>query len=337
VEALLYEKQEDGSVICGLCNHRCHIRTDGYGKCKVRQNINGTLETLVYGKLIAINPDPIEKKPLYHFLPGTLTYSIATVGCNFRCTFCQNMEISQMPREHGRIEGTPFSPEEVVADALRHQCRSISFTYTEPTVFFEFAHDTARLAQANGLKTVFVSNGYMTTDAIDKIAPWLDAANIDLKAFSETFYKEQCGARLEPVKQSLTYLKARGIFLEVTTLLIPGLNDSTAELKAMADFIVYTLGPRTPWHISRFHPAYNMPDVSPTPMGRLTEAYEIGKKAGLKYVYIGNVAGHTGSNTYCPSCGKTLVKRAGHFQLQEYMIQNGCCMHCFTPIDGVDM
>jgi len=337
VEALLYEKQEDGSVICGLCNHRCHIRTDGYGKCKVRQNINGTLETLVYGKLIAINPDPIEKKPLYHFLPGTLTYSIATVGCNFRCAFCQNMEISQMPREQGRIEGTPFSPEEVVADALRHQCKSISFTYTEPTVFFEFAYDTARLAQANGLKTVFVSNGYMTTDAIDKIAPWLDAANIDLKSFSDEFYKKLCGARLEPVKQSLTYLKARGVFLEVTTLLIPGLNDSPAELKAMADFIVYTLGPRTPWHISRFHPAYNMPDVSPTPVGRLAEAYETGKKSGLKYVYIGNVAGHAGSNTYCPNCGETLVKRAGHFQLQEYRIKDGCCTHCFTHIDGVGM
>ena len=337
MEALLYEKQEDGSVICGLCNHRCHIRTDGYGKCKVRQNINGTLETLVYGKLIAINPDPIEKKPLYHFLPGTLTYSIATVGCNFRCAFCQNMEISQMPREQGRIEGTPFLPEEVVADALRHQCKSISFTYTEPTVFFEFAYDTARLAQANGLKTVFVSNGYMTTDAIDKIAPWLDAANIDLKSFSDEFYKKLCGARLEPVKQSLTYLKARGVFLEVTTLLIPGLNDSPAELKAMADFIVYTLGPRTPWHISRFHPAYNMPDVSPTPVGRLAEAYETGKKSGLKYVYIGNVAGHAGSNTYCPNCGETLVKRAGHFQLQEYRIKDGCCTHCFTHIDGVGM
>lgn len=337
MEAMLYEKQADGFVKCNLCNHRCVIKPDGRGKCAVRQNTSGVLETLVYGRLIAINPDPVEKKPLYHFLPGTLTYSIATVGCNFRCAFCQNMDISQMPRNGKIIEGTRFTPEEVVAEAKRRQCKSIAFTYTEPTVFFEFAYDTARLAQRNDLKTIFVSNGYMTIEAIDKIAPYLDAANIDLKAYSEKFYHDLCGAKLEPVKESLAYLKARGIFLEVTTLLIPGKNDDPAELKEMAEFIAYTLGPRTPWHISRFHPAYNMLDVSPTPVSKLIEARDIGKRSGLKYVYIGNVHGHAGGDTYCPGCGKAVIKRAGYFNLQDYMIRDGCCAYCHAPIDGVGM
>ncbi len=336
MEAMFYEKLDNGSVLCKLCNHRCVIKPDGYGVCKVRQNIKGVLETLVYGKLVAINPDPIEKKPLYHFMPGTLSYSVATAGCNFKCSFCQNMDISQMPRESAKIEGSLFSPEDVVLDAKRTGCKSISFTYTEPTVFFEFAYDTAKLAHEQGLKNIFVSNGYMSTEAIDAIAPYLDAANIDLKAFTEDFYKNFCGAKLEPVKKNLSYLKSKGVFLEVTTLLIPGKNDDEKELKMMAEFIVETLGPRTPWHISRFYPAYHMKDISPTPVGMLSQAREIGINAGLRYVYIGNVPGHAGIHTYCPRCGKPVIKRAAYFQIDEYMIKDGCCKYCNFPIDVVE-
>ncbi|MDY6824440.1 MAG: AmmeMemoRadiSam system radical SAM enzyme [Thermodesulfobacteriota bacterium] len=337
MEAYLYEKLAEDKVACHLCGYRCVVKPDGYGRCKVRQNIGGSLQTLVYGRLIAINPDPIEKKPLYHFMPGTLSYSIATVGCNFRCDFCQNMDISQMPRGTGKIAGTDYSPAEVVADALRTGCRSIAYTYTEPTVFFEFAHDTARLAREKGLKNLFVSNGYMTPEAIDMIAPYLDAANIDLKAFDDAFYQEHCGARFEPVKESLAHLKEKGVFVEVTTLLIPGMNDSAGEIEAAARFIADRLGAETPWHLSRFHPAYKMDDVSPTPVGTLTRAYDIGKAAGLKYIYIGNVPGHDGENTYCAECGELVIERAGFFNVKTDKVKNGCCAYCGNILPGVDL
>lgn len=337
MEAYLYEKLAEDKVACHLCNHNCVIKPDGYGRCKVRQNIGGALQTLVYGKLIAINPDPIEKKPLYHFAPGTLSYSIATVGCNFRCDFCQNVDISQMPRATGKIAGTDYTPKTVVADALNTGCHSIAYTYTEPTVFFEFAYDTAKLAHEKGLKNVFVSNGYMTTAAIDMIAPFLDAINVDLKAFNEDFYQTYCGAHFEPVKENLVHLKDKGVFVEVTTLLIPGMNDSVAEIEAAARFIADRLGPETPWHLSRFHPAYKMNDVSPTPAGTLTQAHEIGKQAGLKYVYIGNLHGHDGENTYCAQCGELVIERAGFFNVKTDKVQNGCCAHCGHKLPGVDM
>ncbi len=337
VEAFLYEKKEDGSVQCNLCCHRCHVKADGYGRCKVRRNTNGCLESLVYSKLIAINPDPIEKKPLYHFFPGTLSYSIASVGCNFRCSFCQNADISQMPRKTGRIEGNVFSAADVVADAQRHNCQSIAYTYTEPTINFEFVYDTAVLAREKGIKNIFVSNGYMTPEAIDMIAPYLDAANIDLKAFSDDFYQDLCNARLEPVLETLKRLKARGVFLEVTTLLIPGHNDAAHELIQLTKFISEFLGPETPWHISRFHPTYELTAISPTPVGRLQETREIGMKAGLKYVYIGNVPGHNGGNTYCPACGNVLVERAGFLNIKNYHIKDGHCTYCGETIEGVGL
>jgi len=287
--------------------------------------------------VVAEHIDPIEKKPLFHLAPGSLSYSIATVGCNFSCRFCQNADIAQMPKDrNGMILGSPVRPAQVVESALRAGCLSISFTYTEPTVYFEYAFDTATLARQKGLKTVFVSNGYMGAEAIDMIAPVLDAANIDLKAFSDDFYKTYCGARLSPVKETLRKMKAAGIFLEITTLLIPGLNDSETELKALAQFIVKDLGPETPWHISRFHPTYRLTDRPMTPLASLSFARKTGIEAGLYYVYTGNVPGDTGENTFCHLCGKTLIHRRG-YMIRDNAIENGKCPDCQAPIHGVDI
>jgi pyruvate formate lyase activating enzyme len=337
VEALFYEKLEDQKVRCHLCHHRCTINNNGFGRCKVRQNVNGVLESMIYSRLVAINPDPIEKKPLFHVMPGSLSYSIGAAGCNFRCTFCQNADISQMPRESGRMGENIFSAADIVDDALANKCRSIAFTYTEPTVNFEFCYDTALLARAKKLKTVFVTNGYMTTEAIDMIAPYLDVASVDLKSYSDDVYRELCEARLEPVKESLKHFQRRGVFIEVTTLVIPGINDSEPELKNMAAFLVNELGPETPWHISRFHPTYQLLDVSPTPMGTLSRARDIGLKAGLKYVYIGNVPGHPSENTYCPECGKIIIERAGFYNIKQYRIENSRCTYCGALISGIDL
>ncbi len=335
MEALFYEKLEDSKVRCHLCHHRCVINNNGFGRCKVRQNVNGILETLIYSRLVAINPDPIEKKPLFHVMPGSLSYSIGAAGCNFRCVFCQNAEISQMPRESGRTGENIFSAADIVDDAQKNKCRSIA--YTEPTVNFEFCYDTAVLAHEKGLKNIFVTNGYMTPEAIEMIAPYLDAANIDLKSYSDNFYKELCEAQLEPVKESMKYFQSRGVFVEVTTLVIPGKNDTELELKNLAEFLVNEMGPETPWHISRFHPTYNLMNVSPTPVGTLVKARDIGLKAGLKYVYIGNVHGHAGENTYCPQCGEIIVERAGFYNIKSYHIENSRCAYCGALINGIEM
>ncbi len=335
MEAYLYQPLEDGKVQCHLCSHRCVIKQGRRGKCNVRENQEGVLQTLVYGKLIARHVDPIEKKPLFQFLPGTLSYSIATVGCNFRCRFCQNADIAQMPTDHqGRIMGEQTDPEEVVRAAKRAGCRSISYTYTEPTVFFEFAYQTAKLAHGEGLRNVFVTNGYMTAEALRMIQPYLDAANVDLKAFSNTYYKELCGAKLKPVKETLKLMKSLGIFVEVTTLIVPGLNDDGAELNNLASFIAADLGVDTPWHISRFHPTYRLRDRPPTPVESLTAARRIGIEAGLKYVYTGNVPGEIGESTYCSGCGQMVIERWG-FQVRRLRIKNGCCTHCGAAVDGV--
>ncbi len=335
MEALLYEKRSDRKVECALCSHRCVIPTGHRGICGVRENRDGILHTLVYGRLVAGHIDPIEKKPLFHFLPGSLSYSIATVGCNFRCRFCQNADIAQMPADHGgRIRGEATDAGAVVAAAVRGGCRSIAYTYTEPTVFFEFALDTARLAHAQGIRNVFVTNGYMTREALEMIAPVLDAANVDLKAFNRKYYTEVCGAKLEHIQETLRNMKAMGVFVEVTTLVVPGLNDDPAELKALAEFLVQDLGPDTPWHISRFHPTYRLADRPPTPIKTLQSAREIGRLAGLKHVYTGNAPGDEGENTFCPSCGETLIERLG-FRVGEVRLKDGRCAKCGTAIEGV--
>ena len=337
MEACLYEKLEENKVRCNLCAHTCVIKPGRRGICGVRQNEDGGLQTLVYGRLIARHVDPIEKKPLYHLLPGSRSYSVATVGCNFKCAFCQNADIAQMPNDRrGAILGSACAPEEVVADALEQGCRSIAYTYTEPTIYFEFAYETARLARSKGLKNVFVTNGYMTAQALEMAAPYLDAANVDLKAYTDEFYKTRCSSRLEPVKDTLRRMKALDIWVEVTTLIIPGLNDDPDELRALAAFIVHDLGSETPWHISRFHPTYKLTDRPPTPVPTLAAAYEIGKAAGLHYVYMGNVPGEGGENTHCHQCGTLLIERLG-FRVRRNTIRNNQCPECQTPVSGIGM
>jgi len=278
----------------------------------------------------------VEKKPLFHFYPGTSAFSIATVGCNFRCDFCQNWEISQMPRNEGRIAGGYVSPEAIVQAVKRYGSRSIAYTYTEPTIFYEYTYDIAVLAHKEGIANVYVTNGYMTPEMLEEFQPYLDAANVDLKAGKDEFYRKYCGARLQPVLESLKKMKEMGIWVEVTTLVIPGLNDSDEELRFIADFISQELGPETPWHVSRFHPHYKMYDRPPTPVSTLHRAREIGLKAGLRYVYEGNVPGSEGENTYCYNCGKLLIRRFG-FEILEYRVKEGKCYNCGAPIDGVGL
>lgn len=332
-EAYLYEKLEGKKVRCFLCNHRCLIRDGAKGTCRVRENRRGVLFSLVYGKVIARHVDPIEKKPLFHFLPGSTSYSIATVGCNFKCTFCQNADISQMPADYDQIWGEKTTPEALAKEAASSGSATIAYTYTEPTVYFELALDTARVAVSKGIKNIFVTNGYMTEEALKEICPDLHGANVDLKSFTGTFYKERCGARLEPVKKTLELMKEMGVWLEITTLLIPGLNDSNEELEGLARFIA-GLGSDIPWHISRFHPTYRLLDIRPTPPDSIRRARDIGYEAGLRYVYSGNLPGDQGEKTYCHYCGKLLIDRFG-FYVKQNRITMGCCPDCETEIPGV--
>ncbi len=337
MEAYLYDKLDDQTVRCNLCQHTCLIKAGRRGLCGVRENRDGVLETLVFERLIARNVDPIEKKPLFHLLPGSSSYSVAAVGCNFKCRFCQNADIAQMPNDRqGTIVGNTCTPDAVVADAIAQNCQSIAYTYTEPTVYFEFAYETAKIANGKGLKNVFVTNGYMSAAALKMVAPYLDAANVDLKAFTDEFYKSMCSAKLEPVKETLRRMKKMKIMVEITTLIIPGLNDDPAELAALADFIVDDLGPETPWHISRFHPTYRLTDRPPTPVDTLQKAYDIGHKAGLHYVYMGNVPGQGGESTYCHHCRALLVERTG-FSIRRNKIEEDSCPQCRTPVYGIGM
>ena len=334
-EARLYEKLSDDRVRCHLCAHRCTIADGKKGICHVRENRGGTLYTLVYGRTIARHVDPVEKKPLFHFYPGTTAYSMATAGCNFRCRWCQNWEISQVPRERHLVMGREASPEQIVTAAQRAGCRSIAYTYTEPTVFFECTYDTARLAHKAGLANIYVTNGYMTEEMLETFQPYLDAANVDLKAFRDETYRKYVGARLQPVLDSLKRIKALGIWLEVTTLVIPGINDDPAELRDAAQFVAHELGADTPWHISRFFPAYKMSDVPATPIPTLQRAREIGLEEGLRYVYMGNVLGV--ENTLCHSCGRLLIRRSGFRILENNVRPSGRCPDCGTPVAGVGM
>jgi pyruvate formate lyase activating enzyme len=334
-EAMFYEKLGNAVVKCNLCNHRCRITDSKRGICGVRENNNGTLYSLVYGKVVARAVDPMEKKPLFHFLPGSRAYSIATVGCNFRCGNCQNFEISQMPKEGGLIVGEDVPPEEIVLAAKQNNCESIAYTYTEPTIFFEYAYDVAKLAKKEGIKNVFVTNGYISEEALVEIRPYLDAANIDLKGFSDEFYRKNCGARLNHVLDSIRLHKSLGIWIEITTLIIPSLNDSEEELRKVAEF-VKEVGEEIPWHISQFYPMYKLLDLPPTPIATLRRAREIGLKVGLRYVYEGNVPGEAGENTYCYKCGNLLIRRYG-YQILENKIKNSTCSYCGAKIDGIGM
>ena len=334
-KAVLWEAAEDKKLRCKLCNWRCSIANGKSGRCAVRKNIDGVLYSLNYDKVCSANPDPIEKKPLFHFQPGTSSFSIATMGCNFLCEFCQNWQISQAAIEDGRIDGQAISPGKIVEAAVRSGCKSIAYTYTEPTVFMELCNDCGRLAKKKGLTNIFVSNGYQTREAIDFALRWLDGINVDLKSFSDDYYKKLCKARLQPVLDTISYIaKETDIWLEVTTLLVPGENDSDDELKALADFIVSKAGADVPWHISRFHPNYKYLDSAVTPVETLQRAYEIGKTAGLHYIYLGNVPGAKAENTFCYKCAKLLIERSG-YHISANHITNACCPDCGVKIAGV--
>lgn len=332
-DAMLYEPLEDREVHCFLCNHHCRIRDGETGFCRVRMNMGGRLKTLAYGKVVSANSDPIEKKPLYHFLPGSMSFSVATMGCNFHCGFCQNWQISQI-EEKGipELPGQPMSPEEIVEAARNTGCSSIAYTYTEPTIFFEYAYDTAKLAKNANLANVFVTNGFMTREALETISPYLDACNVDLKSFNREFYKSACHGRLKPVLDSIRAMKKLGIWVEVTTLIIPNRNDSDAELQQIAEFIA-GISTEIPWHISRFHPGYQYGDSAPTSPETLRKAYALGKEAGLQFVYVGNLPGEE-KDTLCPFCNHPLIER-GSFFASKSNVSNSRCPECGATVPGV--
>jgi pyruvate formate lyase activating enzyme len=333
-EARFYEKLSNEKVQCHLCAHECLIALSKRGICAVRENRGGVLYSLVYGKIVSGNVDPIEKKPLFHFLPGTRAFSIATVGCNFQCQHCQNFDISQYPRLHNKeIIGSDLTPADIVAEARSTHSSTIAYTYTEPTIFSEFCYDTAVLAREEGIRNVYVSNGFMTESSANAMAKVIDGDNIDLKSFSDKFYRKVCKARLQPVLDTIARMKALGVWVEVTTLLIPGLNDSDSELKDIANFIKQT-GPEIPWHVTAFYPTYKMLDRPRTPVSTLRRARDIGLEAGLRYVYTGNIPGESGESTYCYACNELLIERLG-YTIRRNRLQNGACHKCGAQIDGI--
>ncbi|MDO8668132.1 MAG: AmmeMemoRadiSam system radical SAM enzyme [bacterium] len=374
-EAQFYKKSANQTVACELCNHFCHIKNNAVGICGVRKNLDGKLISLVYGYPAAINIDPIEKKPLFHFLPGSKTFSLGTLGCNFKCANCQNWGISQakaidslsfprrqpvfffcaevsteeQSRQDEREKNNKFwipayagmtnkkiqsqtkeiiQPSYIVERALKSGCRSIAYTYNEPTVFAEYALDIMKLAKKNNLKNIWVSNGYMSKSCLEAIIPYLDAINVDLKSMDENFYRKNCGAKLKPILKNLMAIKKSGVHLEITTLIIPKLSDDPARLKKIAKFIVHELGAEVPWHLSRFSPdvSWKLKNTPATPEKTILEAYELGKKAGLKYVYVGNVHSIDKENTYCPNCGQLAIKRVGYHITRHD--DNGHCPKC---------
>ncbi|MCO6475133.1 MAG: AmmeMemoRadiSam system radical SAM enzyme [Phaeodactylibacter sp.] len=349
-EAILYEPMEKKAVRCTACKIRCVVKPGGAGVCGVRQNKGGKLYLLVYGKASAVNIDPIEKKPLYHFLPGSQIFSIGAIGCNFACSFCQNWDLSQLARtlreklmKEKHIEdielevgqyGYELSPERIVKLCLEKKVPSIAYTYNEPVIFFEYLHDASTLARRHGIRTVFVSNGYESEEALDAAAGYLDAMNIDLKSFRDEFYKKLCKARLQPVLDTIRDVHKRGVWLEVTTLVIPGQNDSEAELRDIAGFIA-SVDNNIPWHISAFHPAYRMKDTPYTSRAALEKAYDIGLGAGLKFIYVGNIQDEGRSATYCPNCGAALIRRTGYRTWMEKAFSGGQCLRCKTKIPGI--
>ncbi|MBI5182881.1 MAG: AmmeMemoRadiSam system radical SAM enzyme [Nitrospinae bacterium] len=334
-EAIFYEKRDENKVRCSLCSHRCIIKEDKRGICGVRENRNGTLYTLVYDKVISQNVDPIEKKPIFHLYPGSSSFSIATVGCSFKCQHCQNYQISQMSKDKGIIIGNKVTPKEIVESAKRSGCKSISYTYTEPTIFYELAYETAILATEQGIMNVFVTNGYITPEALTTIHPYLHAANIDLKAFNDHFYRKICGARLQPVLDSIRLYKKLGIWIEITTLIIPTYNDSEEELRKIAEFIK-DVGEDIPWHVTQFYSTYKLLGLPRTSIKSLNKAREMGLKLGLRYVYEGNVPGSEGESTYCYNCHELLIRRYGYTISQNNIISSQC-PKCNAKIDGIGL
>ncbi|HQE91818.1 MAG TPA: AmmeMemoRadiSam system radical SAM enzyme [Anaerolineae bacterium] len=335
-EAELVRILKNQAVQCRVCEHYCTLRPDEWGKCGVRVNRQGKIYLAVYGSAVAVHVDPIEKKPLFHFLPGSKAFSVGTYGCNMHCRWCQNWQISQVKQvdESHTPAGEALSPETIVALALRQHNESIAYTYNEPTVFFEYTYDTAKLAHARGLKNVYVSNGFMSPETLERLTPYLDGINVDLKGFTPALYEQYSGARLEPVKRNITAIAQQtNIWIEVTTLVIPGLNDSDEELRAAATWLA-SVNPEIPWHLSAFHPDYQMLDHPSTDSATLKRAYAIGKSAGLKFIYLGNVLDPEGENTVCPTCGEVLIQRYG-YNVRPRWTTPGVCPKCDTQIPGV--
>jgi pyruvate formate lyase activating enzyme len=334
VPTVLAESQPDGAVRCGVCAHRCLVRPGRIGICGVRENRDGRLLSLAYGGVVAMGLDPIEKKPLFHVAPGSTAYSIATAGCPFHCTFCQNWEIAQGPHLGLDLPTRHLPPAQVVDEATALGAGSVAYTYVEPTVFLEYALDVGRLAHRAGLRNLFITDGYATPEAVELLAPVLDAANVDLKAFDDTFYRKLCGARLAPVLESIVAMRRAGIWLELTTLVIPGRNDDEGQLRSLTRWIVDTLGPETPWHVSRFHPAYRLLDVAPTPLATLRRVADLGREAGLAHVYVGNAPELGLEDTCCAGCGRVVIERRGYATRNRLTVQ-GTCVGCGRALAGV--
>ncbi len=336
MEAALYSKLDNNLVKCNLCRHDCAIADGKRGLCGVRENRGGVLYSLVYDKIISTNVDPIEKKPFFHFIPGTKSFSIATMGCNFRCTFCQNYSISQPPHESGEIIGQNIAPAQLAEMAVNLGCESIAYTYTEPTIYYELARDTMIQARKKGLLNCFVTNGYMSRAMLEDSRGLIDGANVDLKAFNDDFYRKYCNGKLKGVLDTLKFLRQIGVWLEVTTLLIPGLNDDIDEIKQLVRFIKAELGPHTPWHVSRFFPRYKETGIPPTDAVILRKIRQIGLDEGLYYVYTGNIPWEPGEKTFCPGCSYTLIDRSG-YTIKKYAIKDGLCPKCKYKVEGVEL
>jgi len=327
-------RQYEERVLCEACYQRCILGEGKVGVCGVRQVVDGKLRLLVYEKVAALNIDPVEKKPLYHFLPQSDVLSIGTVGCNFACQFCQNSHISQYPKEHnGEIFGEVAKAKDIVEIAKKRGIKAIAYTYNEPVIFCEYAYEIAKLAHENGIKNIFVTSGYETHQAIDTIAPYLDAMNIDLKSFSNDFYESVCGAKLRPILDTIEYAYQKGIWVEITTLVIPNQNDSDEEIESIAQFIA-SISPTIPWHLSAFFPSYKMSDTPPTPIQTLHKAYTIAKTAGLEYVYIGNLHDYAHQSTYCPRCNELLIQRE-RYTVELKAFEKGHCTQCNHEIEGI--
>jgi len=321
----------NGDVRCKLCAHYCRIKPGATGICRVRRNSEGRIESLIYGKVSSENIDPIEKKPLYHFLPGTFSYSFGTVGCNFSCGFCQNFTISQEWSERYLYE---ISPEELVKRVIESGCPSVSWTYNEPTIWFEFTRDCSLPLKERDIKVVYVTNGFMSEESLEEIVKFVDAFSLDIKAFRDEFYRKICGGKLEVVLENAVRAKRRGVHLEIVNLVIPGYNDDEAEIKELSKWILENLGEDTPVHFTRFHPDYRMMDVPPTPLRTLERAYEIAKNEGLHYVYVGNVLDDRLNSTFCPNCGEMVIWRGG-FSSRIVGLRGNRCANCNTRINVI--
>lgn len=330
--AMHYKKLEALRVECQLCPRRCQVADQERGYCGVRENRGGEYVTLVHSRVCSHHADPIEKKPLFHFLPGTTAFSIATAGCNMECKFCQNWNISQFRPE--QVPSAYLPPEKLVEACRSSESKSLAFTYSEPVIFYEYMFDAAKEAKARGILPVMISNGFIEPEPMRQLAPHLSAVKVDLKAFTEKFYDEVCSGHLEPVLKTLVLLKELGTWLEIVVLIVPTLNDSAEEIKSMTAWVAEKLGPDVPVHFTRYHPTYKIKNLPPTPLDTLDRAYRIARQQGLHFVYLGNVPGHQAESTYCPGCGETLIGRYG-FHILKMTIQEGKCSKCGRAIPGV--